>query len=172
MTPEEKILEDNRIKVEEMRVQYEHVLKEYDKLKKDDPKFIGIALESKEYWINGHGWKIKQLGFSNKKLVSEYFSRHDNLVVQHGELDPVKNAIERVKIINDMVNMRDEIVENCVPLMIMEKSGKPFDTKKWFGGDLIPAAVWWDCVRDCFLFLRESGSKEDILASMMPPSSE
>jgi hypothetical protein len=171
-TPEEKILEENKLAIEEQRIQFEAIQKEYDKLKKDDPKFIGIALESKEYWIYGNGWNIKQLGFTNKKAVSEYFGRHDDLVVKHGELDPVKDGIERIRIMNDMVKMRDEIVEVCIPMMLTEKNGKPFDSKKWFGDNKVPAAAWWDCVRDCFLFLRESGSKDDTLLSMMPRSSE
>ena len=145
----------------------EALQEEYSKLKKTDPKFIGIDLDSKEYWIYGHGWKIKQLGFNSKKIVSEYFTRHDELAGRHDQLDPVKDAGERVQIVVEMTNMRDQIITECIPMMLTELGGKPFNAKKWFDDDNIPAAAWWDCARDCFLFLRGRGSREDILLSMM-----
>jgi hypothetical protein len=128
---------------------------------------MGIDLTDKEYWIHGHGWKIAQLGKANKKLLSELFTRHDDLVVKHAELDPIKDAVERIKLSNEMVKAREEIEDVGIPLMLLEMNGKPFNEKKWFGDNTIPAAAWWDCATDVFLFLRESGSKDDTLLSMM-----
>jgi len=165
-------LSDAETALEEQRIVFENLQKEYAHLPKDDPKFLGIDMDSKEYWIFGHGWKIKQLGFASKKQVGEFFTRHDAHATQHDELDPIKDSNERLKHVNEMLILRDEMIETCIPMMMTELNGKPFDSKKWFGGDEIPAAAWWDCVRDLFLFLRGRGSREDILLSMMPSSSE
>ncbi len=164
--------EEAKVKQEEFEIQLDSLRKEYAALPKTDPKFMGIDLDAKEYWIFGNGWKIKKLGFSSKKAVKEYFDKHDNTIKTHDELDPEKDANERVELVRQMMNIRDEIIENCLPMLLTEMDGKTFNEKKWLEGDVIPAASWWDCARDCFLFLRGSGSREDILLSMMQSSSE
>ena len=128
-------------------------------------------MDNKEYWITGHGWKINKLGFANKKLIGERFSEHDAIVAEHDKLDEITDAAERLQLVGKMLRKRDDLVEECTPMMISELNGKPFDTK-WWEGDEIAAAAWWDCIRDIFLFLRGDGSREDMLLSMMLSTSE
>jgi len=134
------------------------------KLEKSDKRFIGIDLDTKEYWIMGNSFKIKSAGFTLKKQISAYFDAHDDLVKQYTELDKPEDVAKRVAVVQSMDHAKDEIIEKCVPLLLDD--GKGFNMDKWFG-DAIPAAVWWDVVKDLYLFLRGNGSRDDIVHSMI-----
>ncbi len=155
---------------EETVILLENAKKQFFALKKEDKRYLGIDLDAREYWIRGHRFKIKQLGFNSKKELGKYFDRHDDLAKEYAELIEEKDAMKRVTLLADMDRIKDDVVEKTIPIMITDMKGG-FDTKKWFG-DEIPFGVWFDVATDLYLFLRGSGSKEDTLRSMIVSTSE
>jgi hypothetical protein len=161
------------ISPEEQDILFENVQKEYSKLKPDDPRFIGIDLDRQEFWVNGHGFKIKSLGYTSKKEIRKINDLVDDLAKQLSELDSVKDIPKRIAILVDLDHAKEQVIDKMIPLMLNEMDGKPFNIKKWFDSDeFIKAGVWWDVVRDLYFFLRVSGTKEDTLRSMMQSSSD
>lgn len=155
--------EQERLEQEQIILQ-EKAEDEYVKLPKNDKRFIGIDLDKKVYWIMGNSFKIKSAGFTLKKQISTYFDAHDDHVKNMSEFDTPEDQPKRLAAMQGMDQAKDEIIEKCIPLLLDD--GKGFNEKKWFGDD-IPAAVWWDVVRDLYLFLRGNGSRDDMVRSMM-----
>ena len=154
--------------VEEEQILLDKAVADFQAMDKTDPRFLGIDLETKEYYILGNKFKIKQLGFQAKKRIRAIFDKYDDIARKLSELSDPNQATERIGLLQDLDHVKDEIVEEAIPIMLDD--GKGFNVEKWFG-DIIPAAVWWDVARDLYLFLRENGSKEDTLRSIMLSSS-
>jgi len=152
---------------EEQDILFEKAIEDYQKLPKSDPRFLGIDLDAKEYWVLGNKFAIKQVGFTGKKEISKLFDKHDDLARQLAEAIAPADAAKRIGLYQDMDHTKDEIVEKVLPILLNDGNG--FDVDKWFG-DAIPAATWWDVARDLYLFLRVKGSKDDILRSMTQSS--
>lgn len=150
---------------DEQQIHLEKAAQDYYKLKKDDPRFMGIDLDTKTYWIRGNEFKIKQLGFRSKKILSEIFDKHDDLAKQYGEAVEPGDGPKRIGILQQMDQTKDEIIEKTIPMMLIDDKGG-FDMDKWFSDDY-PVGIWFDVATDCYLFLRGNGSKEDMLRSMI-----
>ena len=160
------IEEEAKRKKDEQDILFQKAAEEYQKLKKTDKRFIGIDLDTREYWILGNSFKIKTLGFTAKKDIGAALDKHDDFIAQIVKLDQPADAAKRGALMQSMDQTRDEIIEKCIPLLLDNDDGESFDATKWFGTS-IPTVVWWDTVMDLYLFLRERGSREDIVRSMM-----
>jgi len=139
-----------KLELEEQQILLEKAANDYQKLSKEDPRFLGIDLDTKSYWVLGNEFKIKQLGHNTKKQVSDIFNKHDSLAKEYAESIGPEDAAKRIGLIQEMDSLKDDVVELVVPLMLSDKSGS-FSTDEWFS-DKIPAATWWDVAKDLYLF--------------------
>lgn len=152
----------------EKQIQVEKAVEEYNKLPKTDKQFIGIETDTKKFWILGESLNIKQLGVNSNKKLQEMFAEYDNPFVelQETEGQTPELAAKRTKLLMQREIAKRRIIDEAIPMMLSDDSKSGFDKNHWFS-DKFPVAVWWGVALDCNLFLAESGSKEDIVQSMM-----
>ncbi len=110
---------------EELQILMENAAKEYQKLDKSDDRFIGIDMDTREYWILGNSLKIKQLGYNSSKVLEEMFEGHDAIVKDLEESDGPENEAKRIGLMQQRQNAKNSIIEEGLPIMLDD--GKGFD---------------------------------------------